>query len=290
MMMKASQWYRGAVNRLKHGGIANASNEAIWILEFASGLLRLALLSEREANLSCQCLEEANGLLERRANQEPLQYVLGTQEFCGVNFEVGPGVLIPRPETELLVEESLKRLGSVDRPMLADIGTGSGCIAVTLALKVPSARVVAIDKYPVPIEVAKKNVLRHNVADRVELVQGNLLEPLDDKGGEGRFSAIIANPPYICSEEIANLSIEVRDFEPWEALDGGPDGLKWFGLILATAWKYLKPGGLVSFEVGCGQAEAVCQLAAQHGHYHVSEVVRDFSGIERVVCCERTRK
>jgi release factor glutamine methyltransferase len=286
-MMNASQWYRGAVKMLKNGGITNASNEAIWILEGVSGHSRLALLSEGEATLPVQCLAVANALLERRVKHEPLQYVLGTQEFCGFDFEVGPGVLIPRPETELLVEESCKRLSSVEKPLVADIGTGSGCIAVTLALKMPSARVVAIDNYPVPLEIAKKNVLHHKVDDRVDLVQGNLLEPLEARGEDGKFSAIISNPPYICSEEISNLSIDVRDFEPSEALDGGQDGLKWYRLILATAWKFLRPRGLVSFEVGCGQAQAVCHLAEENGHYHVSDVVRDFSGIERVVCCER---
>ena len=281
------QWYRGAVKRLKDEGNANASNEAIWILEFASGLSRLALLSDREAQLSSQCLQEANVLLERRTNQEPLQYVLGTQEFCGLDFEVGPGVLIPRPETELLVNESLKRLVPFDRPIVADIGTGSGCIAVAVAHQVPSVRVVAIDKYPVPLEIAKKNALRHHVADRVDFIQGNLLEPLGRNGGIGLFSAIISNPPYIGSNEIPLLPRDVRDFEPIEALDGGPDGLQWYGLILSKAWTYLRFRGFVSFEVGSGQAAAVCHMAEHDGHYQTAEVFQDLAGIERVVCCER---
>ena len=274
---------------LSQGGITNAELESTWILESALGCSRQALWLQGEDSVPEARWEAAMALLVRRANREPLQYVLGSQEFCGLDFEVGPAVLIPRPETALLVAETVRHCRSFPRPMIADIGTGSGCIAVALARAMPEALVVATDLSPTALDVARRNVRRHGVEDRVRLLEGDLCGPLEGAGLDGQLAAVISNPPYITDSELGDLQPEVRCFEPLLALAGGVDGLVVHRRLVHAAAPLLKPGGLVVLEVGLGQAERLKVSASPLTAYDRIWVKRDDAGVERAVCLRRRR-
>jgi release factor glutamine methyltransferase len=214
-------------------------------------------------------------MITRRAKREPLQYILGTQEFLGLEFVVTPAVLIPRHDTEVLVTEAVKR-GSGCRSIL-DIGTGSGCVAVTVAKALPEAEVCTVDVSGEAIEVARGNAERNRVS--VQFFQGSLFEPFAGK----RFDMVVSNPPYITSADLATLQQEVRDFEPEGALDGGGDGLDFYRRIAADAPAFLNPGGWLLFEVGAGQAGEVLELLKAGGFTNERFTQTDPAGIERVV-------
>jgi release factor glutamine methyltransferase len=274
--------------RLAEAGIPNFQQEAIWLLEFALGTTHLALrVGDRRAATAVERRRTAT-LFARRASRKPLQYILGTQEFCGLDFLVEPGVLIPRPETELLVEALVGQAG-LARPsaMIADIGTGSGCVAVALLRALPSAVLYATDVSAAALKLARRNAARHGVGDRILFRAGDLFQPLRALGCEGKLAAIVANPPYIPSGALAQLQPEVSRFEPWLALDGGPDGLAVQRRLLADAARFLAPGGLLAIEMGHGQAEALRQIASSHGAYELLGTRRDTAGIERVICLQK---
>jgi release factor glutamine methyltransferase len=214
-------------------------------------------------------------MVARRARREPLQYILGTQEFMGLEFEVSPAVLIPRRDTEVLVEEAVKR--SLPAARILDIGAGSGCIAVALAKALPQAEVWGVEKSPEALALAQRNAGQHGV--RMTLFEGSLFEPFPGQ----TFDLIVSNPPYIPTGDLENLQPEVRDYEPWGALDGGADGLDFYRLIISAAPGYLTLGGWLLFEVGLGQAEAVLGLFAAAGLFGECFTARDAAGIERVV-------
>ncbi len=267
---------------LMKAGIANAAQEVRWLLDGALGLSGLQLQLERDRSVPAEHRDRALALLTRRADGEPLQYLLGTQEFCGLDFEVGPAVLIPRPETELLVREVRAMTGREAAPLIADIGTGSGCIAVAVAHALPEATVYATDLSVDALDVARRNASRHVVTERVRFWEGDLLSPLAGLGLEGRLTAVVSNPPYIPTGDLPGLQREVRR-EPRLALDGGPDGLTYYRRLLREAAPYLAPGGTLVLEVGQGQAESVCRMAEELGGYGVNSVRRDEAGIDRVV-------
>ncbi|HEX9861095.1 MAG TPA: peptide chain release factor N(5)-glutamine methyltransferase [Nitrospirota bacterium] len=221
-------------------------------------------------------------LVERRAGREPLQHITGRQEFFGLDFEVTPDTLVPRPETELVVTEALKRVAGTTGALVADIGTGSGCIAVAVAVNAPGAIVYAVDVSGPALAVAGRNAGRHGVADRVRSMQGDLLGPLAGMGLEGRLDVIVSNPPYIPAADIPGLQPEVQ-FDPDSALDGGPDGLDVVRRILRDAPAFLKPGGALLVEVGAGQSDAVMQIVSETGGMSVDTFLVDFAGIERVL-------
>lgn len=223
-------------------------------------------------------------MLQRRAAGEPVQYITGEQEFLGLAFEVNPDVLIPRPETELLVEAVVRLAGALwqDAPFIAaDIGTGSGAIAVSLAKRLPACRVLACDLSAKALATAGRNAARHGVADRVELLHGDLLAPL---AAEGRaVQALVSNPPYVESGEIPRLARHVRDFEPRMALDGGADGLDFYRRIVGQLEALPSVPRLVAFETGMGQAGEVAAMLRRAGHWQDIEILRDYAGIERHV-------
>jgi release factor glutamine methyltransferase len=221
-------------------------------------------------------------LVERRAGREPLQHITGRQEFFGLDFEVTPDTLVPRPETELAVTEALTRVAGTTGALVADIGTGSGCIAVAVAVNAPGAIVYAVDVSGPALAVAGRNAGRHGVADRVRSMQGDLLGPLAGMGLEGRLDVIVSNPPYIPAADIPGLQPEVL-FDPDSALDGGPDGLDVVRRILRDAPAFLKPGGALLVEVGAGQSDAVMQIVSETGGMSVDTFLVDFAGIERVL-------
>jgi release factor glutamine methyltransferase len=223
-------------------------------------------------------------LVRRRAAREPLQYILGTQAFWKHEFLVSPAVLVPRPETELLVEASLELLQGVEEPVVVDVGTGSGCIALSIAAEREDALVRATDVSEAALGVARENARRLGLERRVTFHLGDLLEPLS--GLEGRVDLVVCNPPYVGPAELAALAPEVREHEPVEALSGGEDGLSAHRRLLPAAAAMLRPGGSIVLELGRGQAAAVCALAGGAG-LAVTRRLRDLQGIERVLVARR---
>lgn len=225
-----------------------------------------------------------NKAVSLRALRRPLPYITGEQWFYGRAFKINRAVLIPRPETEILVEAALVLLAETPSPQIADIGTGSGCIAVTLACERLEATVSAVDLSGDALKTARKNVTRHTVQERVSLLQGDLLAPLPFLLS---YDAVVSNPPYVTEDELMDLQPEVRDYEPPLALSGlpgatGPDGDALHRRILEDARAYLAPGGWVLLEVGQGQAERVADFARALG-YNSCDVLPDLAGIGRVV-------
>lgn len=260
-------------------GIENARLEAEWLLCAATGLDRVGLYLNFDKPLNREELATFRRMVSRRARREPLQHILGSQEFCGLEFQVSPDVLIPRHDTETLVEEALKRVAPAAQVL--DIGTGSGCIAVVLAMRLPRAQVAAVDVSPAALEVARRNAARHGV--EVEMLLGSLLEPVRGR----RFDLIVSNPPYIPGADIARLEPEVRDGDPRLALDGGPDGLDIYRRLVPGALEHLNPGGWLLVEVGAGQAARVAELFRMNDGYGEVMVAHDPGGIERVVGAAR---
>ena len=221
-------------------------------------------------------------LVERRARREPIAYIIGAQEFWGLDFEVTPAVLIPRPETELIVETALERLAAIGDPRVVDVCTGSGCVAIALALHRTDARIVATDLSADALRIAQRNAGRHGVAARVQLVRTDLMAGLS-----GGFDAIVANPPYVPEVDAPGLQPEVRDYEPGLALFAGPDGLAVIARLVETSASRLRAGGLLLFEIGAGQGEAVAGLIARTAGLRMVALRRDLQALPRTVIAER---
>ena len=217
--------------------------------------------------------------LARRARHEPVQYIVGEQEFFGLKFRVTPDVLIPRPETEHLVEAALARTDRDASLRIADVGTGSGAIAVALAHALPRARVTALDISPAALAVAQENAESHGVAIAFGFLKSDLLEAV---AGE-RFDMIVSNPPYVAEGE--ELEPQVRDYEPGSALFAGPEGLDVYRRLIPQAQAALRPGGWLLLEIGHGQRDALAQLLAGWGNV---SFIADLQGIPRVACAQRT--
>lgn len=281
---------REGIAILSQGRVSNAENEAVWIMEFALGTSRLALRLEGARPVTAKDWDRVMSLFGRRAAREPLQFILGTQEFCGLEFAVGPAALIPRPETKLLVEEVLRHCSATPDPIIADIGTGSGCVAVALATVLPSASLCATDLSQAALDLARSNAVRHGVQDRVVFLKGDLVGPLRGRGLEGRVAAVVSNPPYIPEGEIAGLPLEVGSFEPRLALAGGVDGLAIHRRLLNEAADFLAPGGLLALEVGLGQADGLRRMALAAKAYGRIRTIPDAAGIERVVCLDKVKR
>ncbi|GLI38420.1 peptide chain release factor N(5)-glutamine methyltransferase [Geobacter hydrogenophilus] len=264
-------WTRGY---LADKGVENARLETEWLLSAALGLDRVGLYVNFDKPLNAEELSAVRGLVARRAKREPLQYVLGTQEFCGLEFVVTPAVLIPRHDTEVLVEEALRR--APHAATVLDIGVGSGCIAVSLAKNLPDAQVCGVEQSAGAIALAQQNVERHGV--RVILYEGSLFEPFADQ----RFDLIVSNPPYIPTADLDTLQPEVREYEPRAALDGGADGLDFYRIIVPAALEHLSLGGWLMVELGIGQAESVLEMFEKAG-FTDCFTAKDPNGIDRVV-------
>lgn len=272
---------------LEQAGIESAEQEALWIVEHVLRLSSHNVLTDRDRLLSSSELAATRGLIARRVGREPLQYILGTQEFCGLEFEVSPAVLIPRPETELLVEYVTQRISTARQATIVDVCTGSGCIAVAIARLRPHARVLAIDLSSSALHVARRNAIRHGVGERITWLEGDLLGPLVEQGVEGLVDVIVSNPPYIAEAEWATLQPEVKLFEPRGALVAGPQGTELHERLLQEAARYLAPGGVVLLEIGAGQARGLRRIVEQLPGYKFHRLVYDKAGLERVVIVER---
>ena len=276
-----------AKQALDQAGVENASQESRWLVAHALGVEQHHLASRAEQPVADGTREQAEALVSRRSAREPLQYILGTQEFCGLEFHVTPAVLIPRPETELLVQEALRVVDFNKEAVLVDVGTGSGCVGVTLATILGKTRVLAVDRSPEALAVAKANGERHGVGDRIEWVEGDLLLSLRDRGLAGKVDVIVSNPPYIAETDWLDLQPEVRDFEPRSALIGGPTGTEFHERLLRESMEFLAPGGTLVMEIGQGQLPVVQRMAEQTGGYEALRAVKDEAGIERVVILQR---
>lgn len=277
-----------ASKTLASGSIEDAPLEAELLLMHLLGIERARLYARLEQELPPHEIRAFDQLLERRLSHEPIAYILGHREFFGYDFCVAPGVLIPRPESELLVEKALDFVESEfphRDPVIAEIGTGCGAIAITLALLLPQAKIYATDVSPCALGIARVNCDRHGVANRVHLLEGDLLDPLPEHA-----DIIIANLPYIRDAELSQLSAEVRMFEPGEALSGGEDGLEKVRPLLGQAQRRLQPGDLVLVEIGAGQGDAVACLAKSLFPQAKVELARDLGGRERVLSVRRLDK
>jgi release factor glutamine methyltransferase len=247
------------------------------------------MLSHAEDVVGAEQLTQFHELLARRALGEPLQYLTGRQEFYGLEFEVNQAVLIPRPETELLVEAALK-LVTAGAPYICDVGTGSGCIVVTLLHELGQtarARAVALDLSPAALEVAMRNAARHAVAQQIEFAVSDCFAALEAKDeGAPKFDLIVSNPPYVTDGELAGLQREVRDFEPHLALTAGPDGLAIIRRLLVGAGKFLRTGGHFLFEIGFEQSATVVQLIDLE-RWELLDIHQDLQGIPRIVALKK---
>lgn len=251
---------------------------------------RIKLFTDYERPLSDDELSAYRGLVKRAGEQEPIAYLTGRAHFFNLEFEVDRRVLIPRPDTETLVEDVLQTVRletGLDSPRVLDLCTGSGCIACAIAKQLKTAQVLAVDISPAAVEVATRNVERLKLADRVRVEQGDLYEPLGRVVDAGPFHLIVANPPYIPSADVAKLDESVRAYEPTQALDGGPDGLALHRRILEQVDDRLVPGGRVYLEIQFDQGERALQLLKDHPALEDAKVLRDLGGNDRVVTARR---
>lgn len=277
--MKVRELYNQTVSRLRQGNILEGTLEAELLLRFFLDLSRVDLfLDDRE--LSPLELEEFEALVVRRLAREPLAYIIGEQEFWSLPFEVTPSVLIPRPETELLIEQVIKL---VEEPAgfsgnILELGVGSGIISTVLALEFPKVDVVAIDLSVEALAVAARNIKRHGVAGRVSLVNGDWLEPLCQ---EDNFDFIVSNPPYVAGQVRGDLQPELG-FEPDLALYAGDDGADAYQLIIPSCGDYLNSGGYVLFEIGADQEQMICDLFMATPSLDLVEIVKDYAGLPRI--------
>jgi release factor glutamine methyltransferase len=273
-----------ATDDFRRRGNKTARLDAELLLGEALGFDRIKLIVEAERPLAEGELGRYRELIKRRRNGEPIAYILGRREFFALPFRVDRRVLIPRPDTETLVESALA--GTQAQHLygrLLDLCTGSGCVAVAFAKARPTWRVTAVDLSPDAAALARENVRRAGVVHNVSVLEGDLFAPL---ARDAQFELITANPPYIPSAEIAGLDTDVRDFEPRLALDGGEDGLVIIRRLLDAAPRYLAPGGMLAMEVGFDQAPAVAALFEGAGFSEIARA-RDLAGVERVVSGRR---
>ncbi len=275
-----------AASLLGSAGVAEARREAGSLLAHFIKRDRTFLITHSDAPLTPDDLARFHSLIARRAAGEPFQYITGRQEFYGLDFEVTPDVLIPRPETELLVEAALQLMKEKTAPLMCDVGTGSGCIAVTLLHERTDARTVALDISPAALEVAARNAARHNVSGRLSLVLSDCfaaLNPADEP-----FTIIVSNPPYISESHLVQLQREVRDHEPRVALTPGGDGLSVIRRLLHDAPQFLVADGHLVFEIGFDQHEAVTELIDPRV-WMLLDMHKDLQGIPRIVALRRNR-
>jgi release factor glutamine methyltransferase len=272
-------------------GVGNPRLEAEVLLAYALGIDRSRLFARLRDALTREELTVVHGLLQRRARHEPLQYITGIQEFWSLAFKVDARVLIPRPETEVVVETALRLLSHsalrTPHSTILDVGTGSGCIAIALARELSQVEVWATDISAEALAVASENARRQGVAERIHFLQGDLFLPVADR--RTGFDLIVSNPPYVACSDFATLQPEVCDWEPRVALDGGPDGLDFYRRLLTEGPAYLRAGGWLVMEIGHGQGAAIIRLAQEQGDLTAPTCITDYAGKERVTVASKVK-
>jgi release factor glutamine methyltransferase len=275
---------RGA-QELERAGVDRSRWEAEVLLRQAIGCSRERLLADLGEPVDAEAAGYFFQLVDRRRGRVPLQYLLGSQEFWGLTFQVTPAVFIPRPETEGLVEETIRRVE--DRPArIADVGCGSGCVAISIAHSLPKSRVDAIDISPAALAVARDNAARNGVTDRIDFFVGDLLQPLLDRPDRHSLDVVASNPPYVPEVEVGGLQPEVRNFEPRVALTAGPDGLDVVRRLLPQAETLLTPGGYLMLEIGMGMEQKVKELLSETLLEWVT-TAPDLQGFPRILVAQK---
>jgi release factor glutamine methyltransferase len=260
---------------LADAGIDTARLDAEVLLAHACGVSRSSLLTGK--SIDADAAAKFHRMVVRRATREPLAYILGSKEFFSLDFAVTPAVLIPRPETEILVETALQFLSSRREPRILDIGTGSGAIAIAIAANAVDARIIATDISKGALEVARDNAMHHGCADRIEFRSADLFPD-----GDSRFDLIVSNPPYVAEADLETLQPEIRLHEPRMALVFGADGLDMYRRIATASRTRLTRDGAVMVEIGAGQASAVAALFRRAGFSNI-DAIRDLARIDRVI-------
>ena len=283
-MISIAKALKEATRVLNDHGVPEARREAGSLLSFVLGKDRTFLISHAEDPVSDDSWRRFQEGVERRASGEPLQYITGVQDFFGREFRVTPDVLIPRPETELLVEAAIEKVRGFSESFICDVGTGSGCIAVTLLCELRNARAVAVDTSPAALEVAKLNAGTHSVLDRIEFAVSDCFGALD--AGKDRFDLVVSNPPYVSAAMMSGLQREVRDHEPHVALSPGDDGLSVIRRLLVEAPEFLKDRGHLVMEIGFDQSEAVKGLV-DDSVWRLIDIRADLQSIPRIVILQR---
>lgn len=276
--MTITESLKWAAASLRSAGIAQPEREAASLMMFTLDRDRTFLIAHSEYELSSNESRLFESHISRRSSREPFQHIVGKQEFYGLDFEVSPDVLIPRPETEMLVETAIDLLRDIRDPFFCDIGTGSGCVAVSILHELKDSRALAVDISPRALKVAERNARTNGVLDRLDLISSDVFSAFGDLS----FDVILSNPPYIPSNDIAKLQAEVREFDPLIALTDGGDGLSIIRKIVVDAIKFLKPGGSLLLEIGSGQAEFV-GVMFDKAVWSEAIFLPDLQGIERVV-------
>jgi release factor glutamine methyltransferase len=301
--MEVREALREGIARLCDAGVPSYTLAAELLLMHTVGRDRTWIYSHPEVALEPAQASAYFALLARRAAGEPTQYLTGKQEFWSLEFEVNRDVLIPRPETEHVVEVALQRIRVRDRRAeidtsastatmrIADIGTGSGCIAVALARELPPAQIFATDISAAALEVARRNAARHGVRDRMHFIRCDLLASFPRPSGLGRnwsgFDAIVSNPPYVARDEAASLAVEVREYEPPGALFGGLAGTEVYARLVEQAAELLRPGGILVLEIGYDSAPRVLPLLSAAAGWTAVTMTNDLAGYPRVIAALR---
>ena len=276
-----------AVEKLRSEGIDRPRTNAELLLEAVLNVPKIELYLNRDRILTPSETEKFNLFIRERISGRPLQYIIGSTEFFGLEFKVNEHVLIPRPETETLVEIVIERLKNRSSPKIIDIGTGTGAIAVSLAKNLKNSMIFATDISEEALMVAKENARINKVENQIEFLQGDLFEPLKDKNLEGKINCVVSNPPYVSQEEFDQLPKEVKEYEPIVALKTDQEGTLFHRRIIENSLDFLGKEGILALELGLDQAEKVVGLFRKYSNFKDIEIKKDLGGIDRVVVASK---
>jgi release factor glutamine methyltransferase len=277
-----------AVEKLKLAGIDRPRTNVELLLGAVLNKSKVDLYLDRDRILTSDEIDQFHQCIKERISGRPVQYIIGTVEFFGLEFKVDQRVLIPRPETETLVEVVIEQLANKEKPRIIDLGTGSGAIAISLAANLKSSFIYATDVSKEALEVAKENALRNKVESQIEFLWGDLFEPLKKGNFEGQIDCVVSNPPYVSKDELETLPKEVKDYEPIVALESEKDGLFFHKKIIESSLDFLSKGGILAMEVGLGQANKVADLIRNQKDLKKTEIKKDLGGIKRIVVSRKT--
>jgi release factor glutamine methyltransferase len=272
-----------AVEKLRLAGIDRPRTNAELLLGAVLNKSKVDLYLDKDRILTSDEIEKFNQYMEERISGRPVQYIIGMVEFFGLEFKVDQRVLIPRPETEALVEVVIEKLANNENPKIIDLGTGSGAIAISLARNLKRSFIYAIDLSKDALVMAKENAIRNKVENKIEFFCGDLFEPLKNKNLGGQIDCVVSNPPYVTKDEFERLPKEIKDYEPIVALKTDEEGTSFHGKIIENSLDFLNKSGILALEVGLGQANKVADLIRNRKDFDNAEIKKDLGGIERIV-------